>query len=274
MGPMSNEAVKKVADKASRVENHPAAAALAAVGHIANGLVHALIGLIAFSVARGAGGSADQAGAMRAIDSTPLGSITLWVVGIALVALGVYSIAVGIGDWGHDKFEALKAGGRAVAYFAVAFVALTYATGGSADGEETTKSISGQLLSTGWGAVLLIIVGIVAFAIGVAMIYRGVTKGFMDDVEVSGRFRKWFVPLGMAGYIAKGIAVATVGVLFGVAVWKRDPEASGGLDGALKALAEMPGGKLVLVAIGVGLILYGIFCLAKARTVAPSRREF
>ena len=120
-----------------------------------------------------------------------------------------------------------------------------------------------------WGSTLLVIVGVVAFAIGVSMIVRGVTKSFVKDVELPGNLRKWFVPLGMAGYIAKGIAVATVGVLFVVAVVERDPDSTGGLDGALKALAGMPFGQIILVLIGIGLILYGVFCLAKARTAAP-----
>ncbi|HJE51916.1 MAG TPA: DUF1206 domain-containing protein, partial [Tessaracoccus flavescens] len=51
---------------ARKLEDSPVAAGVAAAGHVANGIVHAIIGLIAFSVARGAGGDADQSGAMRA----------------------------------------------------------------------------------------------------------------------------------------------------------------------------------------------------------------
>lgn len=258
-----------VVDKAKRVERHPVAESIAAAGHVANGVVHGIIGAIAIGVARGAGGSADQAGAMRAIDSTPVGSVALWVCGLALLGLGIYSVVSAVGEWGQRKREAVKSLGRSVAYFAVGGVGLVYATGGTADGEQTTKTVSARLLGSLWGNALLAVVGLVAFAIGVAMIVRGVRRKFLEDVQVSSRSRGWFTALGVAGYVAKGLAVATVGVLFLVAVYKQDPSDAGGLDGALKKLAEIPGGQFVLIGIGVGLITYGVFCLARARTAAP-----
>ena len=52
---------------AAEVEHHPAAAWAASAGQVVNGVVHIIIGLIAVGIARGAGGSADQSGALRAI---------------------------------------------------------------------------------------------------------------------------------------------------------------------------------------------------------------
>ncbi|HHT14127.1 MAG TPA: hypothetical protein GX013_13340, partial [Propionibacterium sp.] len=56
---------EKVESTAAEVERHPAAVLAASVGQVVNGIVHIIIGLIAIGVARGAGGSADQGGAMR-----------------------------------------------------------------------------------------------------------------------------------------------------------------------------------------------------------------
>ncbi len=58
-----------------------------------------------------------------------------------------------------------------------------------------------------------------------------------------------------------------MGGLFIVAVLTRNPDEAAGLDGALKTLIGLPFGVFLLVLVGVGLILYGIFCFAKARTV-------
>src|SRR5690606_16841117 len=113
--------------------------------------------LIAIGVARGAGGSADQGGAMRAIDSTPLGSIGLWVAGIAMYALALHSFAEAVGEWRREKKEVVKCVGRGVMYAAVATMAIIYATGGSSDGEETADSVSAQLMQTTWGSWLLAI---------------------------------------------------------------------------------------------------------------------
>lgn len=269
---MSDGVLGDVQDKAKDVEHHPAAAWLAAAGHVVNGAVHAIIGAIAIGVAQGGGGSADQSGAMRAINAHPLGSAALWFVGGALLALAVYSLAVAVGEVTRKKRDAAKSAGRAVTYVVVGAAALTYATGGTADGEETTESLSSVLLQSWWGSALLILAGVVIFAIGAAMMGRGITRSFLKDVELPAGYRTPFTVLGVAGYVAKGIAVAIVGVLFIVAVFSRDPEDTGGLDGALKSLVGVPGGQAAIIAIGVGLILYGVFCLARARTTARNGR--
>ena len=69
----------------------------------------------------------------------------------------------------------------------------------------------------------------------------------------------------MVGYIAKGIAVGVVGVLFVVAALTHDPEKASGLDGALKSLADLPFGTFILWLVGAGLIIYGVYCFARAR---------
>ena len=268
-GAMANP-IGKVEATARDVEDHPVAGWVAAAGHVANGVVHIIIGLIAIGIGQGAGGSADQAGAMRAIDSTPLGSVALWFVGLSLIGLGIFSLAGAIGDLRHDKKEAVKAFGRMVAYFAVAAVALTYATGGTSDGEEMPQSLSAQLLATWWGTLILALVAIGAVTIGVFMIIKGVRRKFLDDMDAGAKSRKWFIALGVAGYVAKGLSVVAVGVMFALAVLNDNPEEAGGLDGALKSFTELPYGQIVLILIGVGLITYGVFCFARARKVKPS----
>jgi len=56
-----------------------------------------------------------------------------------------------------------------------------------------------------------------------------------------------------------------VGGLFLYAGFTHDPKKSGGLDQALHKVLEQPFGQLLLVAIGVGIGCYGLFCFARAR---------
>jgi hypothetical protein len=44
-----------------------------------------------------------------------------------------------------------------------------------------------------------------------------------------------------------------------------DPRAASGLDGALTELVTKPSGELLVWTSGAGLILYGLFCLLRAR---------
>ncbi|HHT12827.1 MAG TPA: DUF1206 domain-containing protein, partial [Propionibacterium sp.] len=94
---------------------------------------------------------------------------------------------------------------------------------------------------------------------------------FMEHVDVTGKTRRTFGMLGTAGYVAKGVAIGVVGVLFVVAVVTRNPEEAGGLDGALKKLVELPFGVAILLLVAAGLIMYGIFCFARARALARKR---
>ena len=47
------------------------------------------------------------------------------------------------------------------------------------------------------------------------------------------------------------------------------PEAAGGLDAALRTLAGLPFGAVILWVVGAGLALYGLFCFARARYALP-----
>jgi hypothetical protein len=56
-----------------------------------------------------------------------------------------------------------------------------------------------------------------------------------------------------------------VGVLFVVAAVTLDPKRATGLDGAVRSLASLPFGQVLLVAVGLGLIAFGLYTFVRAR---------
>ncbi|MDY0908576.1 DUF1206 domain-containing protein [Microbacterium sp. CFBP9034] len=243
---------------------------IARIGYVVLGVLHIVIGAIAISIATGGGGEADQGGALEQIRDNPAGVFLLWAIVIGLFALAVWQIAEAFTandadskkKWGHR----VKFIGTAVAYLAIAATALTYALGGQSDSSESSQTFSAQLMATPGGVFLLCFVGLVVFAIGVAFVVRGFTRGFEKHLRApSGTVRKGIVTFGVVGYVAKGVAIAVTGVLFIVAALTHDPESAGGLDAALHALAELPFGPVILWVVGAGLVLYGLFCFARAR---------
>ena len=70
----------------------PAVRVLARVGLAAIGILHILIGIIALAVAFGAGGSADQSGALQALVAVPGGLFVLWAVIVGLIFLSLWQI--------------------------------------------------------------------------------------------------------------------------------------------------------------------------------------
>jgi hypothetical protein len=243
---------------------------VARVGYVVLGILHIVIGVIAVSVATGGGGEADQGGALEQIRSAPMGVVLLWVIALGLVALAIWQIAEAFLEQDPDSKKKwgsrIKSLGTAAAYIAIAVTAVVYAMGGQSDSSESTQTFSAKLLSTPGGVFLLVLVGLVVAAVGIAFIIRGITRAFEKHLDLPvGSARKGIVTFGVVGYIAKGIAVGVAGVLFVVAAVTADPEQAGGLDAALHALAELPFGPVILWIVGAGLALYGIFCFARAR---------
>jgi hypothetical protein len=248
----------------------PAFRTIARIGYVVLGVLHIVIGAIAISVAMGGGGEADQGGAMEAIRDSPAGVVLLWAIVIGLVALAAWQIAEAFlardadakKKWGHR----VKFAGTAVVYLAIAFTALVYALGGQSDSSQSSQGLSAQLMATTGGLILLVLIGLIVLAIGIAFVVRGFTRAFEKHLELpAGAVRTGIVTFGVVGYVAKGVAVAVTGVLFVVAAFTHDPEKAGGLDGALHTLAELPFGPVILWVVAAGLIIYGLFCFARAR---------
>ncbi len=245
--------------------------ALARGGYVVLGIVHLIIGAIAVSVAVGSGGGeADQSGAMEQIARVPFGTVVLWLIVIGLLALGVWQLAEAFLERDPDTKKKwgrrVKYIGTALAYFAIGATALVYALGGRSDSSQSTTSFSAKLLETPGGVVLLVLIGLVIAAVGVAFIVRGIRRDFQKHLSLpAGKVADGVRTLGVVGYVAKGVAVAVVGVLFVVAAVTADAEKAGGLDAALKSLADLPFGQVILWLIGAGVVAYGIYCFARAR---------
>ncbi|MFI5086038.1 MAG: DUF1206 domain-containing protein, partial [Actinomycetales bacterium] len=125
---------------------------------------------------------------------------------------------------------------------------------------------SSTLLNLPGGVFLLVLAGLVTAGIGVYFLVKGVRQKFRDDITLPrGSAERAVVALGILGYVAKGVAIVTVGVLLVIAAVKVNPSDAAGLDGALKSLVALPFGQLILLAVGVGLIAYGLYSFARAR---------
>lgn len=252
---------------------------LARTGHAVNGLLHILIGGIAISIAVAAlgGGSAgggskdaDQSGALQTLAGTPGGIVVIWVVAVGLFALALWNLIAAFlvrnsetrKRW-SQRFTKVSI---AVAYITVGSTALVFALGGSTDSSQSSQGVTATLLSSPGGVFVVIAIGLVIIGVGGFFVYKGVTQKFLEDIAPpAGAAKRAVVVVGIVGWVAKGIALVVVGILFIVAAATHDPDKASGMDGALTALAALPFGVFILFVIGVGLIAYGLFCGARAR---------
>ena len=94
----------------------------------------------------------------------------------------------------------------------------------------------------------------------------GVMRSFQKKMTIpSGALGTFVTTLGVVGYIAKGIALAIVGVLLVVAAVTSDASQAGGLDDAFDTLRGLFLGPLLVALVGVGFIAYGLFLFFRAR---------
>lgn len=248
---------------AARVERSPAVRVLARVGLAAIGVLHILIGVIALAVAFGAGGNADQSGALQAVVAVPGGLFVLWAVIVGLVFLALWQILQAV--TAHKRGEKVTEIAKCVVYAALAGIAISIASGGRSDASNSEKSMSAKLLGMPGGVFLLAAIGLAVVAVGVVFVVNGVTHRFERDLRLPpNRWATVTTTLGRIGYVAKGIALVIVGGLVVFGAITSDPEKAGGLDGSLKALSQVPFGVFLLVLIALGLIAYGVFWCVRA----------
>jgi len=241
-------------------------------GLVAYGVIHILIGWLAVQIAFGEQAKqASGTGALEYLTKQPLGEVLIWVVAIGMAALVIWRL---LEAWqiyrdedGSDRIKGMVGQlFKGVLYAVLAFTAFQVALGQS--GGSGTDSMTADLMKMTAGQFLVGAVGLGVLAYGAYYVYQGWTEKFLEkldgrpqNAEVGTAYR-W---LGKAGFIAKGIAIGVIGVLFIYAAVTHDPQKSAGLDQALQEIAQQPFGQVLLTLIGVGIACYGVFAFARAR---------
>ena len=193
---------------------------------------------------------------------------------MGLAALGLWRIAEAVvgskpGERsGQQKEESpawkrAKSIGLAIVNFAIAFSAAKFAMGSGQSSGQKNAGMSAELMQSGWGKTLLIAVGLGIAAVGGYHIYKGASKKFLKDLRVSGG--TGITAVGVTGYVAKGLALAGIGVLVIMASLQSDPSKSTGLDAAIKTVGTAPFGKILLILAALGLAAFGAYSFVRSR---------
>jgi hypothetical protein len=260
---------------ARRAESSPALEFAARAGYVADGIVHVLVGALVLVIAFGGDGESDQSGAFKAVAGAPLGFVVLWLLAITLWALAVWKVLDGIlarssssgaagraQKWGRRA----SAWGQALLFAALGGIAAAVAIGARPDGEQTAEDASRGLLVVAGGPVVLALIGAAIAIGGVVFIVMGIRRSFRVTMSIPpGGTGRAVTTLGVAGYVAKGAALAIVGILLIVAAASSDADVAGGLDGAVDALLLLPSGPVIVGLVGAGFVAYGVFTVLRAR---------
>ncbi|MFJ4578868.1 DUF1206 domain-containing protein [Streptomyces echinatus] len=248
-------------------------------GFVARGLIYVLVGVIALQIAFGGdGGSqqADRGGALGELAGQPLGSVMLWIVGIALAGMALWGLSEavfgGAGPDGSKPSRRAAALFRFVLYCFVSYSVLSYAAGdrgsGSGSSDRQSDDVTARVLDWPAGQWLVGAVGAAVVIAGLWMSVRAVRKKFREELrgsDMSGRTERVVDFLGVTGGTARGAVFAAAGVFALVAAVRHRPGEARGMDDTLRGFRDLPAGPWLLAVIALGLAAFGVFSWCDAR---------
>ena len=248
------------------------------VGMVAYGVVHLTIAWLGIQLALGDhSGAASRNGALKQLAQQPFGRVVVWVVAVGMFLLVIWKLLEAFvdGTLEDGASKVVKPGVdvfKAIVYGTLGLSAVHVATGSQS--KSNTDDYTAKLMDQPFGRWLVGLIGLAIIGYGFYLAYRGWSEKFLEHLDAEGRSGETgtaYRMFGKVGYIAKGIAIGVIGVLFGYAAIDHNAKKSGGLDQALHKILQQPFGPVLLFAISVGIGCYGLFCFARARHLSAQR---
>ncbi|WP_369258805.1 DUF1206 domain-containing protein [Streptomyces sp. R35] len=273
---MSTRAHGRGRTKASsvrRTAEHETLSAAGRAGFAARGVVYVLIGALAIQMALGSGGkSADRQGALAKIAEQPFGKIMLWVLVVGFGSMALWRASRAVLTRGPERKtpSRLLDGGRALFYGFICWATATYAAGGGqgSSGNAKSKDWTASVLKLAYGQFLVAAGGCLLIGIGAVLATRAAMRKFLRQLEttaMTSRTKQIVTGLGVGGGVARGIVFAAAGIFILIAAIQFDADEAKGVDATLRSFTQTPIGPWLLVAVAIGLILFGVFSFASAR---------
>lgn len=264
----------KVHDIGRRADNSEWFDKAVRFGLVVYGLVYLVLAWLGVQLAMGdQEGKATTKGAVAQLAEQPGGSVLIVLVAVGMFVLVLWRLFdLFFGHWGEEGGELWRHRAmdlvKAVIYGAIGWSALSIALGSGGGGGSGTKGVTAKILALPGGPFWVGLIGVAIIGYGVSQIYMAWNEKHQKKLATegkSGEAGRAYMLFGKAGYIAKGIAIGLVGVLFVYAAFTQDPGKSGSTDKALHKVLQQPFGPWLLGALSVGIACYGLFQFARAR---------
>ena len=257
----------------TKARNSDTLEGLARLGMATRGLLYGLIGVLALQIAVGGddGEKADKQGAFEALSDQLFGRVALGVLAVGFLGYALWRLVQAVldpeGRANDDTAGVAKRLGYAArallyAYFFVSVLPFVFTEKDAGDGDPA-KSVTDRALDVPLGRWVVAAVALCLIGAGLYNGYRAVSGKFRKDLDKDcSRFVAPFALLGLATRMA---LFGTVGGYLLKAALEADSDEAVGLDGALHRIGGGVVGTTALVALAVGLIAFGGFCLVQAR---------
>lgn len=252
------------------VERHPWIETVTRFGWGAEGLVYAVMGVLAVAIARSDEPEEDASpeGALSVVLERPLGQPLLGLVGVGLVLYVAWRLLSVVLQRGTYSRAWLHRVGYAFGGTFVAILAWTAVRNAMADDDPdrstTIERISAELVGSGLGSVAILIGGAITIGLGLYFAHRALTCDLRDELDMSRAApleARAVDPFRVVGHVDRSLVTIFVGIFVGVASLRADPSEARDFDSSLRHVAAHPGGAALVLTAAVGLVLCGVFCL-------------
>jgi hypothetical protein len=259
--------------------------AMARLGYVARGIVYAVVGGFALVAALAGERAQGTKGALQKLLTHPAGLVLLCVLALGLVCFAAWRLAQCFLDVDHEGRSASAIarrafyGANALFYVGLAIwaVSLMFQSWHRPDNDQEVRDWTAWLLSQPLGPWLLIALGIAIAAAGVAVALKGLTGSFERRLEIPARTRRWLLPVGRFGHLARAVVFVIIGGFLIAAAVNYDPREALGLGGSLRLLQQQPYGWALLAVTAAGILAFAAYQVVEAayrRVSAPAVRQF
>ena len=243
---------------------------LGRLGLVARGATYILIGALALQMAFGdTATAANQQGAFHTVASQPLGELLLWIVAVGLLGYALWQLLAAVQERDPRQSKEWLARGlylvKAVVYVGLAATAASIAMNAGTTGGTSTTA---RIMKADGGRLLIGLIGIAIVITGLVMGWKGWTTDFEKKLRTDQMSTSAFLVvryLGRVGYLARGVVFTLFGVLVTYAAVTFTPSNASGVDEALQEVAQAPGGPVLLTAVAIGLVAFGLYSCTEAR---------
>ncbi|MFF4172224.1 DUF1206 domain-containing protein [Streptomyces sp. NPDC001744] len=249
----------------------------ARAGFVARGVLYLLIGVLAVRIGlTGTNEQADKGGALGQVAATPFGAVILWALGIGLVGMALWRLSEALfgsaGPKGDKARKRALSGARFVFYALSSFFVLSFATGnrdsGAGSTDRQSHDLTGRLLGLPGGQWWVGAVAAGFLAAGLWIGGRAVMRKYRKRLKwnrMSKKEQRFMDVTGIAGGVGRGLVFAAAGFFGLKAALAFDPNEAKGMDDTIRSFAQTPAGPWLLVAVALGLVLFGIFSFGQAK---------
>ena len=247
---------------------------LARLGLAARGVVYGVIAVLALKLALGSGGeTTDQQGALKEIAQQPFGKVLLVVVALGLFGYSLWRLvraAIGHGAEGDRDDTKERVGGAfsGIAYGLLGVTAVQILIGSGSSGGSGQEKATGGVLDWPGGQILVIVAGLILIGVAIDQAIKGIKKKFLEQSHterMSEKVEKTFTAMGVLGHLARAVIFTLMGYFLIKAALDYDPDKAVGIDGALAKLGDSSFGPIVLGAVALGLLGFGLYSFMDAR---------